>query len=503
LKKLFSACSITLLAFLLATNIYRAWTQSITVDEAHAYQTFMKEGLWHAIAPPYFDAAHHCLQTILAKISISLFGVSEFTLRLPTLLGSILYFLAAYRLAKHLFGENLMGLLLLATLTLNPYILDFLSAARGYGLALSFLLWGFERMLVALETLDASMAFRAAVGLSLSVASNLVFAFPCLILGALFITILLVDGWRSKDIEQRRGVWFLGIDRFATPGIVLMGLFMALPFRYAQRGNFYAGIRSPFTSIQSILDMSLQHASRVWKWFGREFSFRSVLEVAIWYTLPVLLAISAVACVWLGVRWLRGKSYRDLNHVDRMLFLLTATSVGAFVLVVASVRFLGAPYPFGRTGIYWVPLAVLVCFALLKKLVDQAGALRWLAVPGFLFFCLIVFRFAVLFQTYCYIEWILSARSRDVIRLIETRHKQSPQQKVTLGVEWYYASTLEFYRERFHFDWMNPVERRLDDPKPGADYYVIQRHNSQLLAKLNLKPILDDLMSGTILAVPQ
>src|ERR1700730_5375056 len=62
--------------------IYRAANQALTHDEAFFFERFV-DGPWSQIWAP-FDAANHVLYSVLAKISIALFGWSEFTLRLPS-----------------------------------------------------------------------------------------------------------------------------------------------------------------------------------------------------------------------------------------------------------------------------------------------------------------------------------------------------------------------------------------------------------------------------------
>src|ERR1700676_4169308 len=74
--------------------LYRAITQSIVHDEALTYRLF--------IDAPYrqifqlFSANHHFLNTLLMKLSVSIFGVSEWSMRLPALAGAALYFAAGY-----------------------------------------------------------------------------------------------------------------------------------------------------------------------------------------------------------------------------------------------------------------------------------------------------------------------------------------------------------------------------------------------------------------------
>ena len=72
------------------------------------------------------------------KASVWLFGVKESSLRVPALAGAGLYFAAVYRLCTRALQTTGGALLAAAFVTLNPFILDLMVAARGYGLALGF-----------------------------------------------------------------------------------------------------------------------------------------------------------------------------------------------------------------------------------------------------------------------------------------------------------------------------------------------------------------------------
>jgi uncharacterized membrane protein len=172
--------ALLLLAFVFAASVYRAATQSFTTDEAFSYNLFLS-GSWSRLFGGY-DAAHHVLYSILAKLSITLFGLSEFALRLPALVGCLLYLAAAYRLCRRLLPYGAAFLLPLALLSLNPHMLDFFSAARGYGLAIAFLLWALHWTLDYVESPEAAILRRIALALALAVSANLTTLPPALAL---------------------------------------------------------------------------------------------------------------------------------------------------------------------------------------------------------------------------------------------------------------------------------------------------------------------------------
>src|ERR1017187_10764398 len=75
---------IALFCALLRTGLcaYRAATQSVVHDEAYSFNTFLN-GSWSV---PYvtYNAGNHILFSFLAKASMAMFGLSEITLRLPS-----------------------------------------------------------------------------------------------------------------------------------------------------------------------------------------------------------------------------------------------------------------------------------------------------------------------------------------------------------------------------------------------------------------------------------
>ena len=54
---------------------------------------------------------HHPLTVLFSRVSISIFGLSEFSQRLPSVLGAALYFYAVFRLCASLLGEGALFLL--------------------------------------------------------------------------------------------------------------------------------------------------------------------------------------------------------------------------------------------------------------------------------------------------------------------------------------------------------------------------------------------------------
>ena len=166
-----------------AWSLLRAVTQSVTPGEAGNYDRFIGPS-WRESLLEYAPN-NHVLNTILVRISTARIHLTEFSLRLPSLLFGILYMWAAYRICRRWFGEGRMFLAVLGLLVLNPIVIDAMSEARGYGMALACWMWAVELVMSG-----GSVAW-AGVLLGLSVSASLSFLAPALAL-------IVLTGMRRK-----------------------------------------------------------------------------------------------------------------------------------------------------------------------------------------------------------------------------------------------------------------------------------------------------------------
>jgi hypothetical protein len=117
----------------------------------------------------------------------------------------------------------LVFLLGCAALTLNPILLDFLVAARGYGLAMAGLFWALFQMLAwfdeerfneeaftdrshggASEAQLRKRLWKAALGCSIAVAANLTLLMPVFVLAAAFCVLILRAREKPPSGSARR-----------------------------------------------------------------------------------------------------------------------------------------------------------------------------------------------------------------------------------------------------------------------------------------------------------
>ncbi|MBA3976499.1 MAG: hypothetical protein C0504_20015 [Candidatus Solibacter sp.] len=301
-----------LLAAAGAFHLHRAFSLAVTTDEAFTAIAFASPP-WLEILTSY-DANHHVLHSLLCKLSLSLFGWNALALRLPSLLACLLFF----TIARRLFPGSPLQLVLCAWLAFHPALYDWFSLARGYSLALAFLLAALYELSGPLPTLT-----RASIFLGLSAASNFVFAIPAAAVAL---------AWTAARKSWTR------LPHLAVPGAALALIITAIPLSRAEGANFYYGAPNLLESFRSLF--AIPH-----------LDFVSALLIA---AVPFTLA----AALWYSRR-------------DETLRFFTL-SLTLCLLAAAVLRLAGIPFPYGRTGAYITLLWILSTFALAARLDDAS-----------------------------------------------------------------------------------------------------------------------------------
>src|SRR5579872_7412784 len=159
--------------FAISWVVIRACVQSLTIDEADTYLLFVGRSarfIW------YPSSNNHVLNSLLMWISTCLLGISSITVRAPAILGAIVYICVCYFLCECITNQFSLRLPLFICLIYNPFLFDFMVAARGYSLALACLVAAIAAPLWRLEQESKTCAL-ASVLLGLSFCANFSFAF--------------------------------------------------------------------------------------------------------------------------------------------------------------------------------------------------------------------------------------------------------------------------------------------------------------------------------------
>jgi hypothetical protein len=423
--------------------ILRACVQSLTIDESDTYLSFASRSarfIW------YPSSNNHVLNSLLMWIATSLLGTSSITVRAPAILGTCVYIFVCYFLCKSVASQFSLRFPLFICLTYNPFVFDFMVAARGYSLALAFLmaaiavpLWHREKETPSLEKSCA----LASLLLGLSFSANFSFAF---IDTAAFLAIA---AWAFR----RGGVSIL--KACVLPGLLAALLICGYPLLHWQKRELWYGATSLREMARSIIEPSL---------FQLDPRFeRAGLYQVMSFLKPGLLPLLGVLCVCQLI----------VTRFERRLGRLGLALTGIVALAIfthwVGFRLFGLLLPMGRTAIYLVPLCTLIA-----GIVAAAQAQSWTGLwlhRGLIasFFTLACYFLLCLRLTY-FEEWKWDAEVKDVYPVLARyNHLDGVTQ---IGCSWYYTSTLNFYRMASGRETIEEIKSGAE-PIPGSPVYVL------------------------------
>lgn len=187
--------------------LLRAWAIPVTHDEAATTILFTENDYAKLIRFDYgyISANNHLLNTLAAKFFSDWFGISPMSIRLGNVLASIGYLVAGFAIGKQLFGQNVALRAAAAAIWVgNPYLTEFFSLARGYGMSAALEACAIAAILSHRESLKnnpatawrwlilANLTAALAVYANFTALNFYLFFTPAIVLG---LVILRPSGW--------------------------------------------------------------------------------------------------------------------------------------------------------------------------------------------------------------------------------------------------------------------------------------------------------------------
>lgn len=458
---------LALLALLLLTyTIVRAFVLSMTADEAFSYVEYVRPGIVYPTEFNFMSANYHLLNVWGMWICDHLFGSSEGSLRIPNLVGHIffLYFTLRFSLRS---SNSVLAVAAFLLLNLHPYLLDFFSLARGYGLAIGLMSGGIFH---ALQFIDAPnrpvrSLRRAIVFFSLALMASFmltyVFVWSSLLLGIAVLT---------GKIGRRKKILLL----LKMSGIALFAIVLVVPIILHMKGAeaLHWGSYSMSEMLQSLVQGMLYRTET----YGPDV----VREPPQWIVY-VLLGVGVLALVLMIFG-------RTKQHKLRIGFLFLLLGLAVLATYVQHEKF-GMMCPRRRTALYFVVL-------LLYLLITMADALPKKFFTGTVFIWLLLvpvlphFFSKINFWKCC--EWEFCAQTKDMMCWLKDHHPPLNDQRpvVMLGLENPHHHTVLYYIDRLDMHWLRTRMRLNDEPYKPVDYYLTDTPNRHYLPT-GVRPVFD------------
>jgi hypothetical protein len=467
----------------------RTATLAITIDEALTW-TWHATGAWQDIAllrTPGEPDNNHVLFTLLAKLAVACFGLTEFTLRLPTLLGLALFLGGANAILRRIV-PGWMQVFGVCALGLNPYLVDYFSIARGYGLGLGLATAGVAALLAALADAPNSVrpgATRVAFLLfTLAALANLTFVLVLVAAVVVLWTPFLARGragvaWRALW-PSSGGAWV------AAVGTALLQGYLLRPLLVVRRAGLFSvgGSRGFWTDTAGSLVEGTVHGSH---WPDET---RGLLYA--WIVTTLLLA---PVVLWS----LRMRDRRVSNAVAIVFAMTVLVGIGSML----QHALFGVAYLEGRRGLSLIVLFTLTALALASvprtapRLLRAAAFVTGAAVPA-----LLAVRGLLALNTEFVLDWKMDAAGRDMMLATKAWIAEQPRgAPMRLRVFWPLAPSGEFYRQAFGLEAsLQPLSM---DDRPGfdgpADLYYVPAQDVPAIARFGVVPLRSFAVADTVL----
>ena len=472
----------------LAYVVTRAAKLCITIDEAATYNDHVRGG-WLDIILFRTDGLpdnNHILNTLFCKVSVMLFGLSELTLRIPSLLGCFFYLLGLNLCLRRIVsGWNIViGLLAVG---MNPYVLDFLGLARGYGLGLGFTMLGLAALLSSFDEITGKVrVVNAQVSMmlfglaSLSNLSFLLVLGAAMLLFGMRLVYSVIFGRHVSDFSS--SPWPILLLKIILPALPFLA-YLALPIDIIHKLKLFeeGGHKGFWTdTVTGLIQGTAYGSSLLWQ---------NINSMMLWVMLASLFVPLALFI---------------LKRTDESKFL--ALSVLASMTFIISLESLVQHYLFhvayleGRRAIFFIPFFLLTVLAFGDP---PRHAKRWYTLSAMLLGLLIPSVLAVHDVASMNLRIIYNWNNYEgtrpaMLAIMKEIGQQKPERARKMLVNSDYDGSISFYRSMFGMErLLLPIH---DEGLDGsADYYYGHTSDAVTMAKNGARPLLLHPASGTVL----
>lgn len=449
--------------FAVAWLAHRAQVQSITVDEANTFLRWVDPPSAESWTP---NANNHVPNSLLMRAAVSAFGIGHLSVRSAALLGAVVYALAVAGFCW-LIPQRVLAWTVLICLLYNPFVTDYLVAARGYSLALGFLavnIYLLTRLVIGRANdrppdLLRRTAFASAVA-GLSFSANFSFAWANASLLAAFLGwawwLQAAAGWvpRAKLVLAA-----------AAPGTIVTLLLVGSVLADFPKEELFWGTRS-------LEEMWRELRTPLFPGYNPHLVptfLARLLDAAGGYLLRAV-AIAAIGylalLLWSWRRW----------DPDRRLRLGLAISLFLVVGVTFLAHYLqfhwfGVLLPLERTSIFFLPLSTAM-LGMLFSVAPSNAPERLCRGFGMAVLLIGSVHFLGCLRDGYFLEWKQQADVRAAFPILRDHCRRLGVR--TAGADGFYTSILNFYRKLEGAHELDEFRDDLNDNPPQRPIYVVR-----------------------------
>lgn len=435
---------------LLAYTTVRAISVSFSWDESWTYIHHVSKAMFYQQAYDKMGGNHHLLNVWLMWLSSKLFGDGTLALRLPNLMAHAVYLYATGRIALKA-RSRFLAVAVFLLLNLHPYLLDFFSLARGYGLGCGWMmlsLWHVWRYFD--EGQSARQVLWAAIYASLSAMSHVIMINFLLALGLAFLIIWAAQVGRTGLRAWKR--YFLVLCVASAVGLALilpnaLGLFNG--------GSLNFGCDTFWDCMIGTL--------------GQKVLYHMPYTTPVLRIMAITIMSVALVCALTLAMAVRGGW---LPRTRPMVFgaLILGGCLLSFFL---QQKLFQVPLPQSRTGLLLLPL---LAYVLATALVAWPRS-TWppCLAAGILCIPMIVHQYNSANLAYV-VEWKSSGEVAHMLGIITKDHLPLTEERpiVTLCSSFESWGSIPYYQRTLDMEWLVTTTRRPPEPYVPSEYYIVE-----------------------------
>ncbi|MEM9936846.1 MAG: hypothetical protein AAF824_24675, partial [Bacteroidota bacterium] len=388
-------------------------------------------------------------------------GDTPFFVRLPNVLAHLLYLIFSTLLIRKLSPNGWVVLAGFLMLNANPYLLDFFSVARGYGLACAFMMMSLYYLHAFIVKPTNRSIVLAILGAILAVLSNFTFLNYLAILFAIFISFGFFSHFEKMNLppltHQQLGL-LIGVIIVST---FSLGYLLIVPVQtLSQLAEFNFGAPTLHATYRAIILDSL---------YGQGYFSGSTPD--IFAVSCGIIGIISLVVGFSKIKQLGQGHARWYVTVCLLLILLILALLTQFYL-------LGTQYLVNRKALIIIILLTLPVISLIETLRNWRISIGL----GFSLFISLFFflHFSRTASSDLIREWYYDRYNQQITQLVAAESVGGRETK--LGLEWIFIHSFLFYQQTGGLENVAPLQF---DPAVRSDtlyeYYYIQPSQAHLL----------------------
>ncbi len=376
--------------------IARAIILPVTIDESGTIFNAAARSFWGIVS--YEDPVpnNHIINTLLIKLLINIFGLHSFIVRLPNILGFILYYSIIVIWMKRITNNKIFILFGIIVLTCNHFLIDFFSLARGYALSISFMFTALYFMYCYfLENknryLNISFLF-AAFGMYTNF--TLLNFYVCFLF--LTIIILIQQNW-NNTLKK-----FIGNFAYIFLITLTLTLISWEPIR-----KMVATDQLKYWNSNGLFQDTLVPLANSMQYGQPYFGFTSEFYASIFIIFTIIIGIFAIL-----------KLIRNRFHFVSSFFVFSfLVLAGVIIIIILQFHLLHTPFLNARGAIFLYVLFGISFILFIHEFFQRNYRLKHLFI--FPFIILGLYHFGRTVNFYSCREWYFDANTKKVLNYLE------------------------------------------------------------------------------------